>query len=179
MKSQIIDCFDSDIQNRIMRINEKLKSISPDNVRYLDSSIIEMNNKLDALNFLYAGDCMINSVSVDKLNSLLSKSKSRIMQFKAISKLGVDGTDDSGNPVFIPLNEYLGSVADKLTEIEIRVPESYSGLQSFIITHPDPIGREKYAVDKKKKFWYYKEEETIKFHFLRYNVTEIYVLFWK
>lgn len=179
VKSQVMDCFDSNLQERILRINEKLKSISPDNVRHFDSSIIEVNGKIDALNYFYSGDSMINSVNTNKLNWLLTKSKSRIMKFEAVALTTVKGVDDNGNEIDIPLKEYLQTVHEDLVEIEIDVPESYSGLQSFVVTHPDPNGREYYPVDKKKKFWYYPQERTVKFNFLRYDVFEIYILFWK
>ena len=174
MRSHIIDCFDSNLQERILKINEKLKTLSPDNFRKIDSSVVELNSKLDALNYQYAGDSMINSVDVHKLNGMIVRSRSRIMKFSAEARINIQA-----DPAPVPLQQFLSDSYGDLVEISIDVPESFSGLRSFVVCHPSPEGRETIAPDIKKKFWYYRQEKTIKFNFLRYTVAEIYVLFWK
>lgn len=179
MKTQIIDCFDDVIQKRILKLNEKLDSISPDNINYIDSTIIEqvaiVNGKINNLNFMYSGDAMINSVDTFKLNSLVTKCKARIMRFSAQAILGVPATDGSQ----IPLREYLNSVKDNETQLKIQVPESFSGLRSFIICHENPEGKQFFAPGVKSKFWYSKEDGWITFHFNKYVLQEIYILYWK
>lgn len=179
MKTQIIDCFDDIIQKRILKLNEKLDSISPDNINYIDSTIIEqvaiVNGKINNLNFMYSGDAMINSVDTFKLNSLITKCKSRIMRFSAQAILTIESTDG----IAIPLGEYLNSIEKDEIEIAVEVPESFSGLRSFIITHPNPEGKQYFAPDKKRKFWYSKADRYITFHFKKYYVEEIYILYWK
>jgi len=179
MKTQIIDCFDDVIQKRILKLNEKLDSISPDNINYIDSTIIEqvsiINGKINNLNFMYSGDSMINSVDTFKLNSLITKCKARIMRFSVQAILGVPAADKS----LIPLYEYLNNIKNNETQLTIQVPESFSGLRSFIICHPNPEGKQFFAPGIKSKFWYSKEDGFITFHFKKYPVSEIYILYWK
>ena len=180
MKSQIIHSFDSDIQKRILRVNEMIKSITPDNIDLLDSRIIELNDKLDALNYIFTGDSMINSVDTYKLNTMISKCKSRIMKFKALPVLTADAKDElNGDHIVLPIKNYLQQEYEKLVEIAVEIPEPFTGLQSFVVTNPDPVGQELHPTDKKKKYWYYKSERFIKFRFLRYVVNEIYILLWR
>lgn len=179
MKTQVMDCFDDVIQKRILKLNEKLDSISPDNINYIDSSIIEsvaiLNNKINNLNFTYTGDSMINSVDTFKINSLITKCKARIMRFSVQAVLTIPAIDGTQ----IALGDYLQSLGGNSGEIEVMVPESFSGLRSFILTHPNPEGATVFRPNHKHKFWCSKSDRHISFHFKRYWVEQIYILYWK
>lgn len=176
MKNYVIDCFDEHIQREISKLNEKLNMITPDNFNYLDSRVLELNDKLSTLNYTYSGLNMINSIDTSKLNTMLVHAKTGGMQFKAVSVLSFQGDN---NTIF-PLPDWIKQNHKKMIELNIDTPAGFTGLQSFVVLSPLNLGtvlKEK----KKSKLWVYKNDRDIKIHIKMWasNLVEIFVVYWK
>jgi len=176
MKDYIIDCFDENIQKEIRSLNEKLKRLSPENFKYLSSAALNLNGKIDKTNYMFTGLSMINSVDAYKLNHMLTSARANVMEFAARSVVSVD-LNDGG---VATLKDYMidRGKSGELTQIVMKVPDGFSGFNSFVIFDP-PAEAEQESGGDKKKIWYYRNDTEIKFLIQNRWVYEIHALFWR
>ncbi len=177
MKDYVLDCFDEVIQKEIRTLNEKIKNLSPENFEYLSTSVLELNNKIDKVNFMYTGLSIINSIDAFKLNNMLTSARANVMEFASRSLVSI--ATDNGDA--ISLKDYtLDNVLEgELIQIDMKVPDGFSGFNSFIITNPPNALTTVTRIDEKRKLWYYRNDRKITFLIQRFNLYEIHVLFWR
>ena len=177
MKDYIIDCFDENIQKEIRVLNEKLKALSPENFKYFSTAVLDLNNKVDGLNFIYSGLNMVNGVDTYKLDKMLTNAKANVMEFSTRSIISIPGTDGTA----IALADWTKSQMKdgKLLQLNMKVPNGFSGMNSFVFFNPPVEHRYEYAKDRKSKIWYYRTDREIRILVQARWLFEVHALFWR
>lgn len=170
--------YDEILHEKLMNLDESVKLLSSDNFEKISPALIELDKKVESINYRYAGNSMVNSVDTYKIDRMIDHLKMSSREFFLVEEprpASLDGSD----------NFY-----------DLIVPAGFTGLQSVVlpvgIMSRDPAF--KTGTMKEFMIWYTKNDRTIRFEWKniikRYKninpemfvdefVNYVAVLFWR
>jgi hypothetical protein len=141
--------FTKNLDDKIKALGEAVKKLSSDNFEKISPALIDLDRKLESINFMYGGMSMINSVDSYKIDAMIRHLKLGAKEFLLVEKANM-------------VDPY--TQADGSRDVE--VPAGYSGFNSIVL--PFGLMSVPYSVKAKDKndstmVWYTKNDRTIKF----------------
>ena len=159
--------------DRLSKLAESVKKLSSENFEKVSPALVLLDRKLEAINYIYGGMSMINSVDSYKIDGMIRHLKMSNREYLYIEQAQIAPPEGDG-----PATYY--------------VPAGFSGFNSFIF--PWGVNKIRPSMNKTdaKDFsnWYTKNDRTIRFdfrNFLKEDVNKIHddrvnfvgILFWR